>query len=106
MITASVTKELKAKKIRSNQARFMKKDPSKSIINKSMNKNRYLRFRSRENVLCYKKAKILNNSLNKNAKKTYFEKKLQKTDLWVGNSLKVRSVNVTSEAQIKNFFIS
>ena len=52
----------------------MTKELSESIMNKSRFKNRYLKWPSRENFLAYKKAKNLCNSLNKKAKKTYFEK--------------------------------
>ena len=52
----------------------MTKELSKSIINTSRFKNRYLKWPSCENFLAYKKAKNLCNSLNKKAKKTYFEK--------------------------------
>ena len=43
-------------------------------MNRSRFKNRYLKWPSRENVLAYKKAKNLCNSLDKKAKETYFEK--------------------------------
>ena len=43
-------------------------------MNRSRFKNRYLKWPFRENFLAYKKAKKLCNSLNKKAKKTYFEK--------------------------------
>ena len=52
----------------------MTKQLSKSIMNRSRFKNRYLKWPSRENFLSYKKAKNLCNSLNRKAKKTYFEK--------------------------------
>ena len=65
---------LKTKSIRGNQAKFMTKELSKSIMNKSRFKNRYLKWPSRENFLAYKKAKSLCNSLNRKAKNTYFEK--------------------------------
>ena len=52
----------------------MTKELGKSIMNRSRFKNRYLKWPSRENFLAYKKAKNLRNSLNKKAKKTYFEK--------------------------------
>ena len=52
----------------------MTKELSKSIMNRSRFKNRYVKWPSRENFLSYKKAKNLCNSLNKKAKKTYFEK--------------------------------
>ena len=62
---------LKTKSIRGNQAKFMTKELSKL---RSRFKNRYLKWSSRENFLAYKKAKNLCNSLNRKAKKTYFEK--------------------------------
>ena len=65
---------LKTERIRDNQAKFMTKERSKSIMNRSRFKNRYLRWPSRENVLAYKKAKKLCNSLNEKVKKTYFGK--------------------------------
>ena len=65
---------LKTKIIRGNQAKFMTKELSKSIMNRSRFKSRHLKLPSRENFLAYKKAKNLCNSLNKKAKKTYFEK--------------------------------
>ena len=65
---------LKCKRIRGNQAKFMTKELSKSIMNRSRFKNRYLKWPSRENFLAYKKAKNLCNSLNRKAKKTYLEK--------------------------------
>ena len=65
---------LKTKTIRGNQAKFMTKELSKSIMNRSRFKNRYLKWLSHEDFLAYKKAKNLCNSLNKKAKKTYFEK--------------------------------
>ena len=65
---------LKTKIIRGNQTKFMTKELSTSIMNRSKFKNRYLKWPLRENFLVYKKAKNLCNSLNKKAKKTYFEK--------------------------------
>ena len=64
---------LKTKTI-GNQATFMTKDLSKSIMNRSSFKNRFLKWPSCENFLADKKAKNLCNSFNKKAKKTYFEK--------------------------------
>ena len=52
----------------------MTKEPSNSIKNRSRFKNSYLKWSSRENFLDYIKSKNLCNSLNKKAKKTYFEK--------------------------------
>ena len=51
----------------------MTKELSKSILNRSRFKNRFLKWPSRENFLAYKKAKNLCNSSNKKAKETYFE---------------------------------
>ena len=62
---------LKTKRVRGYQAKFMTKELSKSIVNTSRFKNRYLKCPSREKFLAYKKAKNLCNSLNKKAKKTY-----------------------------------
>ena len=67
---------LKTKRIRGNQAKFMTKELIISIMNRSKLKNRYLKW-SRK-LPGYKKAKNLfkqlSNSLNKKAKKSYFEK--------------------------------
>ena len=52
----------------------MTKELSKSIMNRSRFKNKYLKWPSRENFLAYKKAKNLCNSLYKKTKKTYFDK--------------------------------
>ena len=46
---------LKTKRARSNQAKLMKKEPSKSTMSRSRCK--YLKWPSRENFLAYKKAK-------------------------------------------------
>ena len=47
------------------QAKFITKELSKSIMNRSQFKNRYLKLPSCENFLAYKKAKNLCNSLTK-----------------------------------------
>ena len=60
--------------VRDNQAKFMMKEVSKSIMNKSRFKNSYLKWPSRENFLAYKKGKNFCDSLSKKANKTYFEK--------------------------------
>ena len=52
----------------------MTKELSKSIMDRSSVKNRYLKWSCRKNFLAHKKAKNLCNSLNKKEKKTYFEK--------------------------------
>ena len=65
---------LKTERIRGNLAKFITKELSKSIMNISRFKNRYLKWPSSENFLAYKKVKNLCNSLNKKAKRTYFEK--------------------------------
>ena len=69
---------LKTKIIRCNQAKFMTKELSKSIMNRLRFKNRYLKWPSHENFLACKKAKNLCISLNKKAKKTYFKKATKK----------------------------
>ena len=69
---------LKTKRIRGNQAKFMTKELSKPIMNRSRFKKRYLKWPSRENFLAFEKAENLCNSLNKKAKKTYFEKATEK----------------------------
>ena len=48
---------LKTKIIRGNQAKFMTKELSKSIMNRPSFKNRYLKWPSRENFLAHKKQK-------------------------------------------------
>ena len=53
---------------------FTTKELSRSIMNRSRFENRYLKWPSRENFLAYKKVKNLCNSLNKEAKKAYFQK--------------------------------
>ena len=60
----------KSKIIRGNQAPFMNKKLSKSIMDKSRIKNKYLKWPSTENVLAYKRLKI--NLINK-SKKIYFQ---------------------------------
>ena len=64
----------KTNRIKGNQAKFMKKELSKSIMNSSRFKNSYQKFPSHENFLAYEKAKNHCYSLNKKSKKTYFEK--------------------------------
>ena len=58
---------LKIKKLRGNQVKFMTKKRRKVIMNQSRLKNKCLKWPSRENVLAYKKAKNICNSLNKKA---------------------------------------
>ena len=50
---------LKRKTIRGNQGSFMTKQLSKAIVNRSKLRNRYIKWLSRDNVLDYKKARIL-----------------------------------------------
>ena len=59
-------------------------------MNRSWFKNRELNWASRENVLAYKKAKNLCNSLNEKAKQTYFEK-ATKNGIMVVKSFGVQS---------------
>ena len=82
---------LKAKRIRDNQVKFMTKELSKSIMDRSRLKNRYLRWPSHENFLAYKKAENLCNTLNKKAKNTYFGKATEKPESWVVKSFGVQS---------------
>ena len=55
--------------IRGNQGPFMTKQLSKTIMNRSKLRNRYIKWPSRENFLDYKKPKSTCNNLNKNRKK-------------------------------------
>ena len=65
---------MKSKTVRGNQAPFMNKEVSKSIMTKSRIKNKYLKWPSRENYLAYKKIKNKCNNLLKKSKKVYFQK--------------------------------
>ena len=62
------------KKLYGSQAKFMTKELRKAIMDRSRFKNKYFKWPSCENVLVYKKAKNIFNSLNKKAKKDYFKK--------------------------------
>ena len=64
---------LKSKEVRSNHAPFMKKELSKDFMNKSILRNMYLKWPSRENFLAYKKKKDKCNTLRKKTKKGYFK---------------------------------
>ena len=52
----------------------MTKELRKAIVDRSRFRNKYLKWPSRKNVLAYKNAKSICNSLNKKAKKNYFKK--------------------------------
>ena len=52
--------------------KFMTKDLSKAIINKSEGKNKYLKWTSRENFISYKRTKNKCNSLTKKATRDFF----------------------------------
>ena len=52
----------------------MTKELSKAIMNKSKAKNKYIKWRSKENFLDYQKARKICNKLNKNAKKSFFKR--------------------------------
>ena len=52
----------------------MTRELRKAIMDRSRFKNKYLKWRLRENFLAYKKAKNICNLLNKKAKKNYFKK--------------------------------
>ena len=64
---------VKHKVVRGNQAPFMTKDLSKTIMMKSKAKNHYVKWPSRENFLGFKKAKNKCTSINKKAKKDHFK---------------------------------
>ena len=64
---------LKSKEFRGNHAPFMKKELSKDFMNKSILRNMYLKWPSRENFLAYKKKKDKCNTLRKKTKKSYFK---------------------------------
>ena len=66
---------LKTKRVRENQSRFMTKELSKAIMNKSKTQNKYIKWPSRENFLAMNRAK---NYCNKNNKKQLFSKCNQK----------------------------
>ena len=57
-----------------NQGPFMTKQLSKTIMNRSKLRNKYIKWPFRENFLDYEKAKNTCNTLNKLAKKSYFDK--------------------------------
>ena len=59
---------LKVKKIRGNQAPFMRKELSKVIMHNSKLKNKYQKWPSRENFLALQKAKNYCNNLSKSTK--------------------------------------
>ena len=65
---------LKKKKIRGNQAPFMTKEYSKAIMTRSRIKNRYNKWKSRENYLEYQKAKNNCKKIGALAKRNYFTK--------------------------------
>ena len=65
---------LKVKKVRGNQCPFMTKELSQTIMNKSKIRNKYQKWRSRENFLALKEAKKLCYKLPKSVKKAYFLK--------------------------------
>ena len=65
---------LKRKMIRGNEGPFMTKQLSKTIMNRSKLRNKYIKWPFRENFLDYKKAKNTCNTLKKLAKKSYFDK--------------------------------
>ena len=68
----------KKRKIRDNQAPFMRKKLNKEITERSKYKNLCLRWHSRVNFLAYKNEKRKCNSMTKYAKKAYFWKRAKK----------------------------
>ena len=64
---------VKQKVVRVIKPLFMTKDLSKAIMMKSKAKNQYVKWPSRETFLAFKKAKNKCTSINKKAKKEYFQ---------------------------------
>ena len=65
---------LKSKKIRGNQAPFMNKIYSKAIMNKSKMRNKYNKWKSRENYLNYQKSKSHCKKIGYSAKREHLKK--------------------------------
>ena len=65
---------LKQKYIRGNQVPFMTKELSKAIMTKSRLRNKYNKWKSRENYLAFQKSKQKCKRLSKNAKNEHFSK--------------------------------
>ena len=65
---------LKSKKIRGNQAPFMTKEYSKAIMNKSKMRNKYNKWKSRENYLNYQKSKSHCKKTGYSVKRKHFQK--------------------------------
>ena len=62
------------KKLRGNQAKFTTKELREAVTDRSIFKNKYLKWSSCEKILACKKTKNICNSLNKKPKKDYFKK--------------------------------
>ena len=64
---------LKLKTIKGNQVLFTAKNLSKATMNNSRLRKKHLKWPSRKYYFSYKKVKSKLNSLNKKAKKSYFQ---------------------------------
>ena len=71
----------KQKHVRGNQAPFMTKELSKTIMTRSRIKNKYNKWPSRENFLALKQIKNKCTNLTKTAKKQYFAKSAENQPL-------------------------
>ena len=65
---------IKEKMVRGDEASFMTKDLSKTILNRPKIKYRYTKWPSCENLLAFNKQRNVCNNLNKKMKKNYFSK--------------------------------
>ena len=95
---------IKKKIIRGNNKPFMNKELSKAIKNKSRIRNRYNKWKSRENYLEYQKSKKLCKFLAFKAEKLHFEQILSKgtmtnKDFWkkVAPALSSKEPNITND---------
>ena len=64
----------KMKKVRGNQASFMNKEYSKTIMNRSKMRNKYNKWKSRENYLAYQRAKYSCKKTGIKTKQNYYRR--------------------------------
>ena len=93
---------LKQKHVRGNQAPFMTKELSKTIMTRSRIKNKYNKWPSRENFLALKQIKNKCTNLTQAAKKQYFAKSAENQPLtnqsfWNSISLFLTNKNVRND---------
>ena len=93
---------LKRKMIRGNQAPSITKKLSKAVMNRPKLRSRYIKWPSRKNFLDYEKAKNTCNTLNKFAKKSYFDKVTSKDFVsnkafWTVKPILTKKVFLTNE---------